>query len=237
MTMTKLEPEAATTADAEHTASAAAGTTAVAKAPRIDADTILDGRALVTIAGDTVRVPDASRLVHLQFRRFAGCPVCSLHLRSIARRHDEIVRAGVREVVVFHSSAEALREYEAELPFDVIADPGKRLYIEFGVESSPRSLLDPRAWSTIVRAIARSLGEIARGRPVPPLNPAGGRFGLPADFLIAPDGRVLALRYGAHAADHWSVDELLTLVRESRAPASGGGRSRDHRTPQGSLRR
>ncbi|WP_259464520.1 hypothetical protein [Streptomyces sp. TLI_171] len=29
----------------------------------------------------------AGGLLHLQFRRFAGCPVCNLHLRSFAVRH------------------------------------------------------------------------------------------------------------------------------------------------------
>jgi hypothetical protein len=45
------------------------------------------------------------------------------------------------------------------------------------------------------------------------VNPAGGRFGLPADFLIAPDGTVLACKYGVHAYDQWSGDDLLTLAK------------------------
>jgi hypothetical protein len=37
----------------------------------------------------------------------------------------------------------------------------------------------------------------------------GGRYGLPADLLIAGDGAVVACHYGEHASDQWSVDELL----------------------------
>jgi hypothetical protein len=48
-------------------------------------------------------------------------------------------------VVVFHSSAEAVREFQADLPFATIADPDKELYREFGVKSSPRALLNLRA--------------------------------------------------------------------------------------------
>ena len=33
-----------------------------------------------------------------------------------------------------------------------------------------------------------------------------------ADFLIGPDGRVQAAKYGRHADDQWSVDELLNLA-------------------------
>ncbi|MEV0679837.1 peroxiredoxin-like family protein [Actinosynnema sp. NPDC050436] len=146
-----------------------------------------------------------------QFRRFAGCTVCNLHLRSIARRHAEIGARGIREVVVFHSSAQELRPHVTDLPFAVVGDPAKVLYAEFGVESSPRSVLDPRAWWSIVRGLARDLGPVLPGRrPLP--RPTGGRLGLPADFLIAPDGRVVAEKRGEHADDQWSVDELLRLA-------------------------
>ena len=168
---------------------------------------------LTNIHGEAVPVPDPEHLVHLQFRRFAGCPVCNLHLRSVVRRHDEIRAAGIREVVVFHSPAAELREHAADLPFDVIADPDKRLYRRYGVESGPHSLLSPRAWPTIAVAIAVALPDVLRGRrPAPATRPAGRRLGLPGDFLIAPDGRTLASRLGRHAGDQWTVDELLALV-------------------------
>lgn len=175
-------------------------------------------RELATISGDAVRIPDAEQLIHLQFRRFAGCPVCNLHLQSMARRHGEIVAAGIREVVVFHSTAEELLAHAGDLPFDVVADPSKRLYAEFGVESSPRALFDPRVWVPILRALLHSLWAIIRGqRSVPAVNPEGGRLGLPADFLIASDGRMVACKYGVHADDQWSVDELLGAARAESA--------------------
>jgi peroxiredoxin len=152
----------------------------------------------------------------LQFRRFAGCPVCDLHLHSIARRHDDIVSAGIVEVAVFHSSADDLRPFTAELPFAVVADPGKELYREFGVEASSRALLHPRAWVPILRGVLRSLARIVQGKqPVTSLTPEGGKLGLPADFLIASDGRILACKYGEHIHDQWSVDDLLALARRA----------------------
>ena len=170
-------------------------------------------RELITVRGDPVRLPDPDRLVHLQFRRFAGCPVCNLHLRSFVSRQAEVRAAGVHEVILFHSTADDLRAHVADLPFDVVADPEKDLYREFGVESAARSLLHPRAWRWIVRAVAAALPDVVRGRrPAPPSRPGGGRFGLPADFLIAPDGRVLASHHGSHVYDQWSVDELLNLL-------------------------
>ncbi|MEU3273517.1 peroxiredoxin-like family protein [Saccharomonospora sp. NPDC006951] len=159
--------------------------------------------------------------MHLQFRRFAGCPICNIHLRSIHRRYEEIEAHGIGEVVVFHSPAEELAPYVAELPFPVIADPGKELYREFGVEAAPRALLDPRVWPSIVTGIARaSVRALRRKEPVPSLKQQGGRLGLPADFLIAPGGEVIAAKYGAHADDQWQVDELLAKSLAPRKPVA-----------------
>ena len=187
---------------------------------KLHTDTVVARRELATIHGQAVSIPQPDRLVHLQFRRFAGCPVCNLHLRSFVHRHDEIVSMGIHEVVIFHSTIDELLHYERDLPFAVIADPDKRLCADFGVEGSPRALLDPRAWLPIVRAVLHSVQQtIHEGRPVPPVMPHGGSLGLPADFLMASDGRVLALKYGRHADDQWSVDELLALVRAMRTRA------------------
>lgn len=171
---------------------------------RVRAGDRLPPRELVTIRGRCICIPDARRMVHLQFRRFAGCPVCKLHLRSIARRHDELVKADILEVAVFHSSIDTMRRHDHALPFAVVADPEKRLYRQFGVEASLRSVIDPRAWGSMARGLAtfgagRAAGESA--------------LGLPADFLIGPGGVVRACKYGVHADDHWSVDEILEHSR------------------------
>lgn len=179
----------------------------------MESGSVVVPHALQSVLGGQVAVPDQERLVHLQFRRFAGCPVCNLHLRSVTQRHDEIEAAGVREVVVFHSPVDELRKHVDELPFAVIADPDKRLYLEFGVETAPRALLDPRAWGPILLAVASGVVQVLRGRErLPSRSPRGGRLGLPADFLIGTDGRVLAAKYGEHAYDQWPVDELLRLA-------------------------
>lgn len=98
-----------------------------------------------------------------------------------------------------------------------MADPGKELYAEFGAEASPRALLNPHAWLPILRGVLRSLGRILLGKqPISSLQPEGGKLGLPADFLIASDGRVLACKYGDHLYDQWSVDDLLAQAGKSR---------------------
>lgn len=161
---------------------------------------------LTTIEGATVDIPTPGRIVHLQFRRFAGCPICHLHLRQVVARHDEITARGITEVVVFHSDAETLRAYEADLPFATIADPDRFLYTEFGVERSLGAITNPRSWPAMAKGLRK--GSTLRGA----LNSGEDHLGKPADFLIDETGRVLASQYGSHADDQWSVDALLALV-------------------------
>jgi peroxiredoxin len=166
---------------------------------------------LTATSGQLITIPDpAGNLVHLQLRRFAGCPICNHHLRSIVTRHDQIRSHGVQEVIVFHSTAAELAKHQAELPFPLIADPERELYRRLGVERQPSSLLNTRALRAAIAGQTAALGNRSTKRgALGPIKPTGGRLGLPAEFLIAPDGRVAALKYGQHAYDQWTVDELL----------------------------
>jgi hypothetical protein len=172
------------------------------------------GRHQLTAAGgEAVQIPDATRLVHLQFRRFAGCAFCNIHLRSFEIRHYEIAAAGIWEVVIFRSTAEQLQRNHGEVPYTIILDPEGRLYDKFGIGSGLRAVLDPRAalmaLPNLVRSIfsRRRVGLPAEGQQVE------GVLGFPADFLIGTDGRIIACKYGDHAGDGWSVDELLALAK------------------------
>jgi peroxiredoxin len=161
---------------------------------------------LVNIHDAQVNIPRTqSKWVHLQFRRFAGCPICNLHLQSFVRRNAEIESAGIHEVVIFHSPKESLLPYQGKFPFDVIGDPEKKLYAQFGVGTSVFSILDVRAWPAIAKGM--------RATDRPQGDPEGGSTGLPADFLISADGKIVASHYGRYAYDQWTVDELLTLAK------------------------
>ena len=116
------------------------------------------------LQGEVLHLPDPRvPITHLQFRRFAGCPICNLHLKEFAARNEELVGAGIREVVVFHSTNEELLPYQGKFPFDVIGDPGKAFYKRYGVGTSLGAIFNPGAWSAMVR------GNLASGKPKMPL--------------------------------------------------------------------
>lgn len=179
---------------------------AVAPVEKFKAGDVVPALRLKNIHGADIVIPDVkSKWVHLQFRRFAGCPICNLHMQSILQRFKEIDAAGIHEVVFFHSPDSSLLPYQGKFPFDVVGDPEKKYYAQFGVGTSVFSLLDVRAWPAIVN------GNAAKDRPR--VDPEGGVTGLPAEFLISPDGRIVASHYGRHSYDQWSVDELLSFAK------------------------
>jgi hypothetical protein len=167
---------------------------------------------LASADGGCISIPDDERLTHLQFRRFSGCAFCNMHLRSFEVRHAEISAAGVREVVVFRSRAEDLMRAPGDLPYATVLDPTGALYDAFCVGAGFGAVLHPRA---LVAALPNLLRTVFERRLGAPPNDARKEalLGFPADFLIGTNGIVLACRYGAHAADGWSVDELLTYAR------------------------
>jgi hypothetical protein len=49
----------------------------------IEVGDLVSERTLVTIQGEPVQLPDRDRLVHLQFRRYSGCPLCNVAPPSV----------------------------------------------------------------------------------------------------------------------------------------------------------
>jgi peroxiredoxin len=174
---------------------------------KFKAGDMLPKSVMQAVTGEAISLPDAKRLVHLQFRRFVDCPICNTHIAELRRRARETEAAGIKEVIVFHSSPKSIRSYQKDVPFLMVGDPKKTIYKEFGVETS-LGFISLKAWEPRC-AVWRMV--------ISPCDlPGGGPLGLPADFLIAPSGRINAVKYGA---DQWSVDELLTLAKRVAASA------------------
>ncbi|HSE22404.1 MAG TPA: peroxiredoxin-like family protein [Pyrinomonadaceae bacterium] len=171
---------------------------------------------VTTSKGAPVTIPVAgANYTHLQFRRFSGCPICNTHIAEFRRSIAQLEAAGIHEVLFFHSSQEDVAAFHNHLPFDAVGDREKQYYSQFGVESS---------WKVVSAAAVRAaLTSIWRGNFR--LKITGGPLGLPAEFLLAPDGRIKAAHYGRHAYDQWSVQTLLDLARDSRSVVSDAAKS------------
>lgn len=165
---------------------------------------LITNRVWQDVQGNQIIIPTPTGLTHLQFRRYSGCAVCNLHLQSFISRQQELRTAGINEIVIFNSARERILEDMAESPFPIIADPRKYLYSEFGVETSPLAVFNPRVWLPAIKGALKFGVQLPRDQET--MN------GLPADFLIDSQGKIIAADYGTHAYDQWSIEELLKLV-------------------------
>jgi peroxiredoxin len=179
--------------------------------PKLTQATQLPARQWHDIHAKDVAIPGDSQWTHIQFRRYSGCAVCNLHLHSFLTRHQELQAAGIEEVVVFNSTRERIHADIPNSPFHLIADPHNQLYRDFGVQTSVLSVLNPAVWIPALRAVAQFGVQLARDKET--------NFGLPADFLIDRQGKLVAVHYGIHANDQWSLDELLNTVNKETAYA------------------
>lgn len=153
---------------------------------------------------DGERLALGGRRVLLSFLRYASCPMCLLRIDELMRAAPSLQTAGIEVVVVLHSPRERiLGHVHRSLPLRIVADPGRRLYRLYGVESSWRRLL----WSTLQPTFyTRWAAATMRGYFGGAID---GEFArMPADFLISPDGRIERAHYGAAIGDHIELGRI-----------------------------
>ena len=162
-----------------------------------------------TIDGTTVSLNQfAGRPVLLMFFRYASCPMCNLHLHDFAKHYTRLRDRGLAVVAFFHSPAHTIRAHAGgrQYAFPLVADPDFRVYRLYGVETSwPRillSIVSPSFYVAFVRSMLHGFwGGIAWQMAK-----------MPADFLVGPDGRLVAANYGRDIGDHLPVAQLHALL-------------------------
>lgn len=159
---------------------------------------------LLDIHGRKIHIPQPGRWTHIQFRRYSGCVICNLHVQELISRKNEIAAAGIQEVIFFQSPAHYLQAQFAGKAITLIADAELVYYRKFGVENSLMAIANPAAWLPGFKGIFTFGIQLPKKGESP--------LGLPADFLVDEGGKIVALHYGKHAYDQWTIDQLLDMV-------------------------
>lgn len=144
------------------------------------------------------------KLLMLSFFRYASCPLCNLRVHELIKNHD-LFRERVDVVAIFQSPAEKIRQYvgKQDIPFAIIPDPDKELYRLYRVESSWLGFL--KAWSVTIHKV---FDAVIAHRFLPG-SVENELHRIPADFIIAPDNRILRSYYGKDIGDHLPLSEIL----------------------------
>lgn len=152
--------------------------------------------------------------VLLSFFRDAGCPFCNLRVYELTHNHKQWLDQNLEVIAVFSDTSEQVRLFVSRhpRPFTMLADPKLELYNRYGIEHSASALL--KALLFKFPRIIKGLFKGAR----PSKNPHVKI--VPADFLIAEDGRIAKVWYGRDTSDHIPLNEIQDFIDEGRSMAS-----------------
>ena len=147
------------------------------------------------------------KTVLLKFYRFATCPVCNLHMHHFVKEYPSLEEAGLTTIAFFHSpQAKVEASNDKMTPFDLVADPDKRVFKLYGVETGWRGFFSPAVMRDYIRAMRA-------GYDPGFFTSDGGMRGNPADFIIDADGTIRLAHYGDHYADSLTASEVLQELK------------------------
>lgn len=165
--------------------------------------------------GDLWRIPqvlEAGKPLLLVFLRHLGCPLCRQRVDELKEEHALFVEAGVELLVITQSSAKRVAKFASKqsIPYGIVGDREKRLYDLFGVK---RGGLGQYATGRVVAKTVRAATKgYLHGRF------EGDEFQMPAELIVAPDGRIAWSHYGTDVADASPNEVLLDALGQIGFP-------------------
>src|SRR4051812_35903536 len=148
----------------------------------------------------------------LSFFRNGACAMCNLQVHRLIGKYPEYQQHGLEIVAVFESPRASILQYVSKqnAPFPIIADPQAALYDHYGVETSEEKVMAPvdAEWRNQLIEEAKAIGFALTKEE------GSNFFRLPADFLIGPDQRIMAVHYSEAVGTHLSFEEIETFIAQ-----------------------
>ncbi len=146
----------------------------------------------------------------LCFFRYAGCPFCSVAMLKLIRVYPELNSLGLHMLFFFQSPTPSVIQYVEKFnpPVPIIADPDKKIYSLYGIESSflgwPNSLIEvPHVLGGML------LHKVVQGKI------DGDPNLLPADFLIGPPNFTIhSAYYSSNFMERMPVSEIKNFLKK-----------------------
>jgi thioredoxin-dependent peroxiredoxin len=180
---------------------------------RLEKGTIAPAFAGMTPQGEKISLTALDGVpIWLAFYRYAGCPLCNLHLYEASLQLDTMPRTDLAMIAVFESSHEKfanVHHWVCSVPLKLVSDPKKKLYETFGVDARLSALLQPTVLTSLFRAFRKGFRQGA----------IGGDLGqVPGHFLIDEKGRIEHAHYGRHIDDHIPWSTIQGFLSKRAAP-------------------
>ena len=94
---------------------------------------------VLDVFGKKVQISnDNDSKIFIAFMRYVGCPVCNFRTHELIESYQKLKALGYKLLVVYESEPETIKKYlqESPVPFQVIADPKRKLYKKYKVQPS-----------------------------------------------------------------------------------------------------
>lgn len=162
--------------------------------------------SVVDMNGDVRSLEDyRGKTLLLSFYRYAACPLCNLRIHELGKHREKFLERGLLLLAVFQSPESSMRQHLARraMPFPIVADPERRLYRAYRIESSfgafATAMVHPRSVSALVQGFLPGKME-------------GDKFLVPADFLVGPELTIQHAYYGKHIGDHIPMQTIIDFI-------------------------
>ncbi len=139
-----------------------------------------------------------------------GSPLTRQTLADLLEHYAEFDVIGAQVVAVTRSGLPVCQDFvpRQHVLFPVLSDPGGDLYTQYEVTGkgwkSAVKALDPRSVRKAMNSIKLGVGR-----------PERGHSQLPAEFVVAPGGELVHVRYGSSLSDTPQVDQLLAAAQRA----------------------
>lgn len=164
------------------------------------------------IFGNLIGLQDfLGRKLLISFYRYASCPLCNLRIQELIARSEDYSNKNFAMIAFFQSPLESIRHYvgKQDAPFPIIADPHRRVYKQYGIESSILgAVVAGFEWNPRMRAAHRAGYNYGKME--------GDLLLVPADFLISEDLVIYSAFYGKDIGDHMPFETIEAFLEQSQ---------------------
>ncbi len=179
----------------------------------IETNTVAPSFRVKDIYGRIVNLEDyQNKRVMLGFFRHAGCPFCNLRIHALSKAHEELKSLGFEMIFFFESKDQVILRssfHQGVSPIPIIADPEKKWYATYGLESSVMK----STISHITSFVQTALRAKATNVPMHMMADGESFSTLPAEFLLEKGLKIKKLHYSQNLTDRIEIDVIKEFAR------------------------
>ncbi|TRX57720.1 redoxin domain-containing protein [Fulvivirga sp. M361] len=147
----------------------------------------------------------------IAFFRHAGCPFCNLRVHNLMKISQELKDKGMEMIFFFESKKHILLRstfHEEISPIPLIADPEKKWYDAYGLESSGYI----SAVSHITTFVQTAFKAYQEKVPMHMMADGESIKTIPAEFLVDHDLVIKKVHYSKSLADRIDIEEVRAFA-------------------------